>query len=108
MRGVASREMARLQDLMDEAGARTPEDAPSLNLEDFKVMLLFLSCKGVREKTRGGEGGARQSGPGAGWRTGRGGGSRDAADGSLGLDEAEGRKRGVWPRLWHIAYYSCP
>ena len=38
MRGVASREMSRLQDLMEEAGARTPEGAPSLNLQDFKVL----------------------------------------------------------------------
>eukprot|EP00752_Nemacystus_decipiens_P003210 g2971.t1 len=36
MRGVASREMSRLQDLMEEAGARTPEGAPFLNLQDFK------------------------------------------------------------------------
>eukprot|EP00903_Cladosiphon_okamuranus_P015012 g13891.t1 len=36
MRGVASREMSRLHDLMEEAGARTPEGVPSLNLEDFK------------------------------------------------------------------------
>lgn len=38
MRGVASREMSRLQDLMEEASARTPEGAPSLNLQDFKVL----------------------------------------------------------------------
>ena len=36
MQGLACREVARLQDLMEEASARTPE-APSLNLADFKV-----------------------------------------------------------------------
>ncbi|CAM9880018.1 unnamed protein product, partial [Pylaiella littoralis] len=36
MRGIASREITRLQDLIDEAGARTPEKAPSLVLSDFK------------------------------------------------------------------------
>lgn len=38
MRGVACREMSRLQDLMEEAAARTPEGGPSLKLQDFKVM----------------------------------------------------------------------
>lgn len=36
VRGVACREMARLQDLMEEAAVRRPEE-PSLNLSDFKV-----------------------------------------------------------------------
>ncbi|CBJ30230.1 calcium channel [Ectocarpus siliculosus] len=36
MRGVASRELSRLQGLIDEVGARTPEEAPSLTLQDFQ------------------------------------------------------------------------
>lgn len=36
MRGLACREVARLQDLMEEASARTPEE-PSLNISDFRV-----------------------------------------------------------------------
>lgn len=35
LRGIACRELARLQDLMEEAAVRTPEQA-SLNLNDFK------------------------------------------------------------------------
>lgn len=37
MRGVASRELSRLQELIKEVGARTPEEAPSLTLQDFQV-----------------------------------------------------------------------
>lgn len=36
MRGLACREVARLQDLIEEAGVRRPEE-PSLDLDDFKV-----------------------------------------------------------------------
>lgn len=36
MRGLACRELARLQDLIEEAGVRRPEE-PSLDLADFKV-----------------------------------------------------------------------
>lgn len=52
MRGVASREMARLQDLMAEAGARTPEEPPSLNMRDFQVR-----TEQGRGGDRGGQGG---------------------------------------------------
>lgn len=37
LRGVAPRELARLQDLIEEAGVRRPEQ-PCLNLADFKVL----------------------------------------------------------------------
>lgn len=40
LRGIACRELARLQDLMEEAAVRTPEQA-SLNLNDFKVRFFF-------------------------------------------------------------------
>lgn len=41
LRGVACRELARLQDLMEEAAVRTPEQ-PSLDLADFKVRVLYI------------------------------------------------------------------
>ncbi|CAM9708851.1 unnamed protein product [Ectocarpus sp. 4 AP-2014] len=46
MRGVASRELSRLQGLIDEVGARTPEEAPSLTLEDFQ------DAVGVMDRSR--------------------------------------------------------
>lgn len=59
LRGLGFHELARLQDLMEEAAARTPEEPnPSLSLSDFKVRTgsVRSSREGGREgETRGTE-----------------------------------------------------